>query len=461
MKEARYAGFFLLLFVRALFCHAQASGPETRIGFSPQEPVVNTEWTLSVYVNYPAPEEVSPIAPVFPEALKLDRIIKRPWMQDLQEWTLIEYFFIPLDPGPATIGSFGILTPAGRADTVPLAINVQGVNNVRQPGLYWGRAPSLTAGKNGILHLYVRDGAFPLPGAETFMPALNPDMILESLAITPEERNSGLVLKLSVIPLKAGAVTFPPRTFTHGDTRYEIPGLRITVTAAQSAAHNATAPATQAFSPAQEIVPENAEFPVNNINANSSLPQKYTVALEGIYAQARDLWNGGLYAQAVAELRKNERDHPAGNFLRQLRLQAEETLGLYETYDESRAYRKFLSALAIALFALSLAIPVPVLIFFKNKNIMKAAVLCAIIMAGTGFFCLFRLLKPARVTGGAGITFETPVRLAPDETAEEVFRFQEGQPVRIISGGSLWIYAKAFDRRGISGWIPAKAVIYY
>jgi len=69
-----------------------------------------------------------------------------------------------------------------------------------------------------------------LPPSSFFMPKVPQNVILASASITPQEASSGIVLKLTLIPLSAGLFVLPSYTLNQDDsTRFLVPELRLLV----------------------------------------------------------------------------------------------------------------------------------------------------------------------------------------------------------------------------------------
>lgn len=101
--------------------------------------------------------------------------------------------------------------------------------------LYWEGVsrsiipPQITAGDRIILVLCAVERNSHLPPPEFFMPEVPHNVILAISSISAEERNSGIVIKLMLIPLKEGEFILPARVLEYENIRFEILELKIKV----------------------------------------------------------------------------------------------------------------------------------------------------------------------------------------------------------------------------------------
>jgi len=86
----------------------------------------------------------------------------------------------------------------------------------------------LAAGKR--ITLILRGWFSPQPQPEFFVPEAPMGVILSAQPITAAERQSGIVMKLLLIPLAPGDFHLPARVLQYENTRFEIPALQIRIT---------------------------------------------------------------------------------------------------------------------------------------------------------------------------------------------------------------------------------------
>ena len=445
-------------------------GPEVIVEISPEMPTTGAPCAVTLLIDHPLPDEVSVIAPPFIPSLFFDRLVKSPRAAEERVWTAVEYRFIPNSRGLFILEPFTIICPSGTIRTNPVVLDV-GIPAEQQKTvslrIVWEGAPSqMTTGGAAAFALRINGmGSWP-PGGQFFMPEVPRGAILESLPLTAEERAGGIAIKLNFIPMESGVFSLPARVLSYEGLRLEIPGLRIRVNDSPAVEEPDAQAVTVPDGDADVRFPD-FDFAAAEKNITSKTRRRQC---ETIYDTARDLWGRGLYARALAELRRNERDHPAGALLQPIRREAEEKLGLFNTENENRDRRKLLMFFTIFLF-LFVIISLFVCLFFLRHFFRKRAVsnrklivFFSAILAVLGLFCLFRLMNSRGVNGKSsrfGVTHKTPVRRTADYAGEEYFIFREGQPVIILHNSSTWLNVRANDASGGSGWIPADAVIFY
>jgi len=459
----------IFLLVVSPVVSAQDSVPAVTVETSPGIPSVGVPWTLTLFVKHSVPDEVTVVTPQFAPSLSLDRIVKTPGVVEAQVQTVIEYRFIPNSAGRFLLEPFTVITPNGSVETDPLVLEIRRSGAELRPSplfppIVWEGLPrQMAAGERAILSLRIYGWSSLLP-QELFMPEVPPGVILTLSPLSAEERANGLAVRFSLIPLEAGDIHFPARTLQYENAVFEIPALNIHVTPrpAGTVAERQSQSAPQDGKTASPVV--HAQFPDFDSGAfDKRIAGAWRGQCESIYKTARDLWDSGFRAKALAELRRSERDHPAGALLLPIRQEAEKSLGLFNTENENRRHKLRLS---LSIFFLFLVI-ISLFICFKLKgsSAKKAALLCTIVFAVLASFCLYRLADSRSVFHGKnsrfGVTNETPVRRTVDFEGEELFSFREGQPVVIMLNSGSWVYVRSNDSEGRSGWIPAEAVIFY
>jgi hypothetical protein len=443
----------LLLMAAALFAQRE-TGPRILVRSLPERPTAGATWTLTLLIAHDEPGEVDVLAPHFTGSLLLEQVVKSPRFLNpltgqfsvnnpvntetednaaslitFERWTAMEYRFVLNNPGTINFDAFTVITPFGRIKTEPFVVDVQRPQNTvesRNYRLAWEGIPSnLKIGENAVFALRIDgwDTADTPPEAKLFLPPVPPGYILESLPLRPEEKSAGIAVRLRIIPLNLGTFVLERRRFSHGSNNFEIPALRIPVTArtASEAVNDRAAAHTQAqerqASPENNPVPPFPSFETAKEN-NLRLYQKHQAECENIYRTAKDLWEDGYFAGALATLRRSERDHPAGALFAVLRREAEHVLGFTDTNDEKQRR--------------------PWLFFLGGKS--RSAILR-----------------------------ETAVRRIPDAAGEEIARFREGQPVLLDEKTypqtqkqrETWLRIIVNDGNETSGWVPKENIIIY
>ena len=445
---------------------AQDTGSAVTVETSPETPSAGVPWILTLLVDHSVSDEVTIITPPFDGALFPDRFMKIPRMTGTHIQTVIEFRFIPARPGIFTLEPFRIITPAGITETDPLVLEIRGPGAEQRPApprLVWEGVPrQMAAGEKASFALRVT-GNSRQPPQEFFMPEVPHGVILVSSPLSAEERAGGMAIKLTLIPLETGDFRLPERLLQYENTVYDIPALYIRVT---GRAAGSPAVREQLNSETASAAVAQAQFPGFDSNAfDKPLIKTWRGQCENIYNSARNLWDNGFRARALSELRRGERDHPAGALLLPIRQKAEENLGIFNTGNENRQRQKLLLCLSIFFFFFVIISPFVCYKFLKGTLRKKAVLLCTVAFTALSIFCFYAFMDSRSVFRGKssrfGVTNETPVRRTADFEGKELFSFREGQPVVIMLNSGSWVYVRANDLRGGSGWIPAREVIYY
>jgi hypothetical protein len=191
--------------------------------------------------------------------------------------------------------------------------------------------------------------------------------------------------------------------------------------------------------------------------------------------EVRFLWENERKAEALAELRKNERDSLAGPFLPPLRREMEQALGLGFTPDEE--WRPFgiplllWAILGIVAFSAALALflfrPLPGIyrnfVTFRHRRGFQTVIVVVFII-GLAFILLEDsvgniLINRLSSSGTPAVLVQTPAYRVPDLMGAVNAQFAEGQPVTVGDYRLDWCYAETSDGR--SGWVKREAVITY
>ena len=215
-----------------------------------------TPFTLTFLVDYPEPEEVSVVPPEFPTSLTMEQFVKAPVTTDINQLhqsgrrgrnpkdnvytqTSIEFTIIPNATGRISLESFTIISPHGARYTSPIILIVNPRSEARRAvyqRLIWEGAPRQAATGERIT-FYLRLQNFRLENADTcpppafFMPQVPQGVILSQTSITAQEKETGIVLKLTLIPITEGNFNLPARALHQDNVRYDIPALSIRIMA--------------------------------------------------------------------------------------------------------------------------------------------------------------------------------------------------------------------------------------
>jgi hypothetical protein len=461
------------IFLPAPAVRAQSTMPHVIIQ-APQMPEIGIPWILTLFVNHGIPDEVIVIAPPFAPVFSLERLVKIPGRTGGQAQTIIEHRLIPNIAGRYVIGAFTITTPAGTINTNPFFVEIRELATepeLTKPEITWeteNRRPvplQMAAGERAVISLRVNGLNTESLPPDLFMPEVPQGVILSVLQLSAQERAAGIAIKFALIPLEKMNFHLPARSVMFENYLFEAPALRINISERVIAAGSPIAPETE--SKPENVTDKNILFPVSDFYLLEKyiLNRAWRSKLEEIYYTAKQLWDSGYRIEALAELRRNERDHPAGALLQPIRREAEEKIMLFNTENENRWRRNFLLILSLLLLLLVIIIPFMFFTLVKSSFRKKAALLCAIVITLAGSAYLYLFLDSRSVfnmkNSSFGIANETPVRRAADVNTEELFMFREGQPVVVILRAGDWIFVRANDSSNRSGWVLAEKIIFY
>jgi hypothetical protein len=496
-------GLLVLILLVPLFFSAPLSGQsgEETVGelavlveSSPERPVLGGSWRVSILVDHPAPEEVRVIPPDLPSSLtfaqsrKEIRII-RTSPEKGTPWTLVEFLFVPQGTGVINLGPFEVIAPGGSARTINLRTYVtvqEGVREEYHPRLIWDTPPAtLRIEEKAELTLRILDWDLQRElKAAPFHTTAPAEALLEELPLTKEDLDQNRVLRLRLTPLGGNQVSLGPFPLRFDTLTLEAPAITIrllppvpgnTLPAAASETLPSIGAGTQTTPPHEvspPAFPEPGEEPFS----------LFRTAYEETLNRAREFWSQALYAEALGELRRGERDLLAGPNLVSTRRAAEQALGLSVTEDEKWRPRNFFWALIILVFCLLIlalwllknGVTFP---FFRSSKIVF---LLLVVILGLGIAGLAsspgttrsqRTIRGEQVfsaelpgetrysEGTAAVLRACVAYRVPDSQGVISARWMEGQPVKVRTASNIWAYAESSE--GDAGWVQQDRLIFY
>jgi hypothetical protein len=177
--------------------------------------------------------------------------------------------------------------------------------------------------------------------------------------------------------------------------------------------------------------------------------------------------------EALAELRRHERDHIGGFNLAARRRELERALNLEGEEDEVFRHPLFLiPALVLCLILAALGITLPaVLPPGGRRRIAWPSRGFSLIFAALALMCLLRLTTLRSLDGSLplylrgrtprqALARETPVYQIPEDGGTRIASLREGQGLLIYEVRGGWAYAKS-SRDGIAGWIRTGSYLIY
>ncbi|MDR2731276.1 MAG: hypothetical protein LBB81_10330 [Treponema sp.] len=431
-----------------------------RTEISPSNPVVNNPFTFSIYADHDTPDEISVLPPVITDILTIDRFVKASRLINNRVWTLVEYRFTAKLPGRYTLDPFTVVSPAGVGETNKVILNIQSneTGKIIVPKITWEGAPAqMRAGERAIISLRVHGWDSPAQGGEFFIYDVPEDVIME--AVPDTQRSGGIAVKFLLVPLEAKNVNLRAKILQFENTRFEIPALRINVI-------NAVNPDRK--EPAELSIADGqpGNFPAFEIHEDKQffLNKRYRMQYEQLYAEALGLWEKKLYAQSLSEMRHFEREHIAGKYLRPIRREVEEILGINGMLDEKRTIYQIYLTLIITFFIFVIISPLGCFIILKGPVRKKAVVCCVALCLIAELFFISRMMDdkpPLKDKYKSGISLGVNLRRIADTEAEELLFLKEGYPVIIMQKSGSWLHIRTNDSDSTAGWVSDEKIIKY
>jgi len=484
----------LILFPANMLFSQEAGELELIIETSPDNPTVGSAWSLFILIDHPTPQELIITPPAFPASIALELIRTETRFIQGRLWTSVEYSFTPLMAADVTLAPFGVSAPGRYAATGVTAVSFQPSADAPRynPDFRWlSPLPSVPSGERGEISLELSgwDPQRPVPGG-IFRGRAPRNAILNETA--PQAAGEGVYLfTISIIPLDENDVALEPFSFQASGFSLSIPGITVPVLPPlplppPQAPAQITAEPPVSAPPREEIAV--IPFPETREAVFFFLQSEY----DRIIAAVRALWEEGRRAQALAEIRRNERDSLSGPFLVPLRGEMEQALGLGFTENERWRPRSggpvslpffvwallVIAAISAGAFLVFLRtrlgkpgqrnrVPAsepasPIVTSrrrggFRNVIILVFFIGLALIVLEAGWGTVsMRRLTTIRKTA---ILERTPAHRVPDLNGAINAWFDEGQPVILGTYHLDWCYVESPDGR--SGWVPRWAVITY
>jgi hypothetical protein len=420
--------------------------------FSTERPVVNTPWTISILVDYSHPEYVGAIPPEFPEALHFDEMRIEPLIrEDRNRWTAVRWTFIPQSPEseePIQLGSFQITVPGRAAFTDVMDVSILSkpstTKNYR-PRLVWDKIKTpFEAGVGGELILRLFDWEPSLPTPKVSLPVPE-QAILEEIPLTQADIARSAILRLFLIPLTDGEIAIPRLRFKSEGANLEIPSLIIptipSVKRAVSPQTPETVFVTKTVSPLATV-----RFPEKALK----IPRVFSrIATADIVLRAKTLWEHRERAEALALVRKNERDGIFGFAFAPLREDMEQALGLAPGHGETRIAKK------VCLIVVLCGIAGLLVLFMKRKRVGKKAVFTVVLTILT-LGGLAGFLSPFQQK--TAVFHASHVYSVPEPNGVGTGRINEGQWAILRSISDDWVLVESGD---LAGWVSLEKAIFY
>jgi hypothetical protein len=493
---------FLVLLIQPGLLFSQADGEtaqgeefpplEIRVETTPANPAANSPWTIYILVNHPVLSEVKVNPPLFPSILVLERVrtevrVIRGNDSDAPEerWTRVEYLFTPQRAGTIALEPFEVTVPGREAMTGSVRVSFrEDPRAVRSydPRFRWVTpVPPVPAAERGelILELTGWDPSKKVPES-IFQGRTPPNAIFEEHG--PEASGTGYRYPIVIIPLEGSSIALGSFSFEAEGYNLSVPALTVQVPPGLTVRGERSNDETPQETLAPELLPPYA-FPESRENIFPVFRNEYNRIVAGV----RVLWDEGRHAEALALIRRNERDSLPGSALAQVRREMEENLGLGLTEDESRRPLRIPLTVWVLFLFLALTAAAVLVIFRRGtpshqleakpskKNVTSRGrggfktVIALIFLTGIVFIFLEEnfgifymenfLVQRLSTTGKTAVLERTTAYRVPDLKGAVNARFGEGQPVIVGDYMGDWCFAESPDGR--SGWVKREAVIVY
>jgi hypothetical protein len=437
----------------------------------PEAPRAEETWTVTILADYPHPEDMTVSLPELPPSLVLEQVRKEPRYTNRDErWTVCEMRFRFRRGGEAILPPIEVRVPGYTARTESLRVYAVGTAPGERPLEESVRLirecdpPRAIAGEAAqiVLRLSGPDQT-PLSAVVSFPSRMDipENALLEALPLSESDREGGVLFRWRLIPLAGPTVYLAPLDIRYEGTVVTVPALAIPVLPERNAAAIPDAPAGPVSgaeaAPGDDGPLENTPIPFPDLPAGVFFLFRHDY--EEAAESARTLWEGGLRAEAIASLRRAERDSSAGPALIPLRRALEAALFPGLTADEQWRPRTLLRALCAG--SLTLLLTAVLAFLFRRKSAVtsglswgyKSIGITLLIILGLSIYAL----AGAPHTGGV-LRAAEGYRL-PEETGPGWVRFSEGQSAAVHSRVKDWVYVETPD--GKAGWVSAGRVILY
>jgi hypothetical protein len=223
-------------------------------------------WTVTILADHPVPAEVRVQPPDLPPSLRLEQIRISPRASGGTRRTAVAYDFLVLKETSFTLGPFELSAPGKRGSTLPFTVRAAS-SGLREPDggpppprLFWASPVPRSPAVSGILPDALRIGEaaeidlcyeYP-PGASlpeearsqtaaawSYRPALPVNAILEIMPGPPQTGSpsapgrgeSGVLLRLRLIPLEGPSLSLPETRLTLAGASLAVPALELRLAA--------------------------------------------------------------------------------------------------------------------------------------------------------------------------------------------------------------------------------------
>lgn len=295
--------------------------------------------------------------------------------------------------------------------------------------------------------------------------------IVETLPVSEIERASGIVLRLSVVPLGGQSVTIAAQNAGRGGVQAKIPALLLEVQpsingAAKTAASSGSSRKTDTPPPADAVSGDTDAYADNlqvkpasfdTLVSREPIFPPFAPAYKACLDAAASLWNGERYAEALAILRSGERSLCAAAAVKRARIVCEGALNLPAAPSAPWLPIAPLTAVFV-LCVLSLAA-----VLLRRRRQWRVPVPLTAALSMTAIFAFSAILFSFAVAGNRAVTKRTAAYPIPEADAVPAVFFMEGEPVRVRTRSGIWLYVESVSNHvpRKSGWLKTEDAALY
>jgi hypothetical protein len=431
--------------------------------FAPDAVVQDELFKINLLVNHPDPNEIYVRPPDFEDDFRIESMrtgvqVMLDSRQDSEQWTIFEFFLAAGVSGDRELGSFEVTARGETKRTNPVTVNVRPAKrrNLNTRLVWTGENLYTDAVNQGGVY----EAALRVANREKgrFYPALPAridaplNAIVEEVPLSKNDYDSGVVLRLRIVPLNEQPVRINPFSVYYEESLVEIPPLSVK-------APPSIAPAPEAEAPEIQEPPKSAAPAA----AAHIKPVSFSVPAGGAFfkagaldciAEAERLWAEEKYADALAVLRRGEMTLFAAGNVKKIRAACEDALNLPPAPSWAWLPRIPLAAVSV----LSAAAFIILVCVGKSRRASLTPLLTGFLVSVSAVsilsFSYFYEKNKAVLKNCAAY----PI---PEDSAKAGLFFMEGEPVNIRSESDSWVYVESFRPNVLEkyGWVKKENAV--
>jgi hypothetical protein len=438
--------------------------------FLPDSVTQNEAFTINLVVTHPNPEEIYVQPPGFNDAFRMERMrtevrLVSDITRSSDQYTVFEFLLIPDKAGLQEIGSFEVKVLGKTKLSNPMTVYVQAAEENFNARLKWFWRDGLIAAADSVnvgaayetvLRIISWEKGSPYPKTFPALVDAPENAIVEELPLSKNDRDTGIVLRLRIIPLDGKAVNINAKSVEYEKSRIEIPAFTIKVL-----------PATDKFAAVESrevsIIKEEDTAPARRLEpvsfpgmmeGNKKVIVVFRRGADKCIADAERFWREGKYAAALAVLRNGEMTLLAASAIRSVRVACEGALHLPSAANELSLPR---SPMFLVLIISTAAFAI--LFFVRKKSTISLFLLSAILFVF--LLDLSALFFSCSLQKARAVLKHCAAYPIPEENVKAEYFFMEGEAVNIRSKSDSWVFVESTEIGGFkkSGWIKKEDAV--